>query len=72
MSDLFKYLVSFRGHNEFHEHCVERIFMDIKRRCNPAKLTVAACFTRRGGIDINPIRTTERNPPYHNQRQWRQ
>lgn len=70
--NLLRYLISFRNHNEFHEHCVERIFMDIKRRCNPAKLTVAACFTRRGGIDINPIRTTERNPPYHNQRQWRQ
>jgi len=26
---LLQYLVSFRDHNEFHEHCVERIFMDI-------------------------------------------
>jgi 7-cyano-7-deazaguanine reductase len=37
---LLQYLVSFRNHNEFHEQCVERIFMDIWRRCKPAKLAV--------------------------------
>ncbi len=55
---LLRYLVSFRNHNEFHEQCVERIFMDIWRRCKPVKLTVYARYTRRGGLDINPLRTS--------------
>ena len=55
---LLQYLVSFRNHNEFHEQCVERIYMDIWRRCKPAKLTVYARYTRRGGLDINPWRTS--------------
>jgi 7-cyano-7-deazaguanine reductase len=55
---LLRYLVSFRNHNEFHEQCVERIFMDIWRRCKPAKLAVYARYTRRGGLDINPFRTS--------------
>jgi len=50
--------VSFRNHNEFHEHCVERIFMDIWTRCKPTKLTVYARYTRRGGVDINPWRSS--------------
>ena len=55
---LLKYLISFRNHLEFHEQCVERIFTDIKNICNPEELTVYARYTRRGGIDINPIRST--------------
>jgi 7-cyano-7-deazaguanine reductase len=55
---LLRYLVSFRNHNEFHEQCVERIFMDLWRRCKPVKLTVYARYTRRGGLDINPWRTS--------------
>lgn len=55
---LLQYLVSFRNHNEFHEQCVERIFMDIWSRCKPLKLTVYARYTRRGGLDINPFRTS--------------
>ncbi len=55
---LLQYLVSFRNHNEFHEQCVERIFMDIWCRCQPSKLTVYARYTRRGGLDINPLRTS--------------
>jgi 7-cyano-7-deazaguanine reductase len=54
---LLRYLVSYRRHPGFHEHCVERIFVDIAARCVPAALTVEARFTRRGGIDINPFRT---------------
>ncbi len=53
---LLKYLIGFRSHQEFHEQCVERIFMDILRRCTPTKLMVTARYTRRGGIDINPWR----------------
>ncbi len=56
---LLKYIVSFRNHNEFHEPCVERIFMDLYNKFKPEKLTVYARFTRRGGLDINPIRSTE-------------
>ncbi|HHP7424838.1 TPA: NADPH-dependent 7-cyano-7-deazaguanine reductase QueF [Enterobacter roggenkampii] len=54
---LLRYLVSFRHHNEFHEQCVERIFSDIQRFCQPEKLSVYARYTRRGGLDINPWRT---------------
>lgn len=55
---LLRYLVSFRNHNEFHEHCVERIFVDLRQRCKPVKLAVYARYTRRGGLDINPFRTS--------------
>lgn len=58
---LLQYIVSLRNHNEFHEHCVERIFMDIWQRCKPARLTVYARYTRRGGLDINPYRTSTPN-----------
>lgn len=54
---LLKYIVSFRNHNEFHEQCVERIFMDIMQRCQPEKLSIEARYTRRGGLDINPYRS---------------
>ena len=56
---LLKYIVSFRNHNEFHEQCVERIFMDVLKHCKPTALTVNARYTRRGGLDINPVRSTE-------------
>lgn len=56
---LLKYLISFRNNNEFHEHCVERIFVDILSQCKVDKLTVAAYYTRRGGIDINPWRSND-------------
>jgi 7-cyano-7-deazaguanine reductase len=55
---LLRYLVSFRNHNEFHEQCVERIFMDVWTRCQPTRLSVYARYTRRGGLDINPWRTS--------------
>lgn len=54
---LLRYIVSFRDHSEFHEHCVERIFTDIMARCKPTELTVYARYTRRGGLDINPYRS---------------
>ena len=53
---LLRYLISFRMHNEFHEQCVERIFMDIHNTCQPETLSVQALYTRRGGLDINPYR----------------
>ena len=56
---LLRYLVSFRQHADFHEHCVERIYMDLMRRCAPRRLSVYARYTRRGGLDINPWRSSE-------------
>jgi 7-cyano-7-deazaguanine reductase len=55
---LLRYIISFREHNDFHEHCAERMFTDIWQRCRPTKLTVYARYTRRGGLDINPWRTS--------------
>ncbi|HEX5784386.1 MAG TPA: NADPH-dependent 7-cyano-7-deazaguanine reductase QueF, partial [Burkholderiaceae bacterium] len=59
---LLQYIVSFRNHNEFHEQCVERMFVDIWNRCKPTKLTVYARYTRRGGLDISPWRTSHPQP----------
>jgi len=56
---LLRYLISFRQHNEFHEQCVERIFTDLWHHCELEKLSVYARYTRRGGLDINPWRSTE-------------
>ncbi|MGO1767322.1 NADPH-dependent 7-cyano-7-deazaguanine reductase QueF [Advenella sp. S44] len=58
-ASLLKYIVSYRGHNGFHEQCVEQIFCDIMQVCAPQALTVYARYTRRGGLDINPWRSTE-------------
>ena len=69
---LLQYIVSFRNHNEFHEQCVERIFMDIWTRCKPMKLSVYARYTRRGGLDINPWRTSHPQSPPKNIRTARQ
>ena len=62
-SGLLAYLISFRCHAGFHEHCVERIFVDVQRACGCASLAVAARFTRRGGVDINPWRASAGLPP---------
>ncbi|MBC7202345.1 MAG: NADPH-dependent 7-cyano-7-deazaguanine reductase QueF [Pusillimonas sp.] len=55
---LLKYIVSLRQHSEFHEHCVEKIYCDIWQACKPDFLFVYACYTRRGGLDINPWRSS--------------
>lgn len=61
---LLRYLVSFREHTGFHEQCVERIYCDLQARCHPTELAVYARYTRRGGIDINPWRSSSpANPP---------
>jgi 7-cyano-7-deazaguanine reductase len=69
---LLGYLVSFRQHTGFHEHCVERIFVEVRSRCHPEQLTVYARFTRRGGIDINPFRSDWEVPPPAGTRSARQ
>jgi 7-cyano-7-deazaguanine reductase len=69
---LLRYLIGFREHNEFHEQCVERIFIDVLRQCKPSQLAVYARYTRRGGLDINPWRTnfsTSRPPNLRTARQ---
>lgn len=63
-ASLLRYIVSYREHNDFHEQCVERIFMDISEQCRPQRLSVYGRYTRRGGLDINPFRSSapERMP----------
>jgi 7-cyano-7-deazaguanine reductase len=58
-ASLLAYLVSFRQHSDFHEQCVERIFLDLQQLLKPESLTVYARYVRRGGLDINPYRSTE-------------
>lgn len=55
---LLRYLVSYREHGDFHENCVERIFCDLQQHCRPQHLSVEANFLRRGGLDINPLRSS--------------
>lgn len=69
---LLRYIVSFRQHAEFHEHCVERIFSDIMHACQPEQLTVYARYTRRGGLDINPWRSNFETAPEGEMRTVRQ
>ena len=55
---LLQYLVSFRRHAAFHEDTVEQVFVDFMQQCRPDELTVYGRFLRRGGLDINPFRST--------------
>lgn len=54
--DILRYVLSYRQHNGFHEACVEQIFADLLAVYAPTCLRVQANYTRRGGIDINPVR----------------
>lgn len=69
---LLRYLVSYRNHDDFHEQCVERIFCDILSHCAPQQLSVYARYTRRGGLDINPWRSTDASARTDNPRLVRQ
>lgn len=55
---LLKYIVSYRNHQEFHEPTCERIYQDLFKVLQPEYLTVICQYTRRGGIDISPIRSS--------------
>lgn len=57
-ASLLRYLVSYRCHQAFHEATVEQIFTDVMARCAPEQLSISGRFLRRGGIDINPFRST--------------
>jgi 7-cyano-7-deazaguanine reductase len=70
-ASLLRYIVSYRRHNDFHEACVERMFVDLMSRCTPLSLTIHARYQRRGGIDINPFRSSTAHKPL-NLRLWRQ
>jgi 7-cyano-7-deazaguanine reductase len=61
-ASLLTYIIAFRNHQEFHEHCVEKIFCDVKDKCQATELSVYARYTRRGGLDINPFRTNFNAP----------
>jgi 7-cyano-7-deazaguanine reductase len=64
-SSLLQYIIAYREHQEFHEQCVERMFCDITACCEPEFLHIQAFYTRRGGLDINPFRSTDANArPY--------
>ncbi len=58
-SSLLQYIIAYREHQDFHEQCVERMFYDISQRCEPQFLHLQAFYTRRGGLDINPFRSTD-------------
>lgn len=68
-ASLLQYIISYRQHNEFHEHCVEQMFNDLNQLLKPMELTVAARYVRRGGLDINPIRSTQKD--LHGIKDWR-
>jgi len=68
---LLRYVVTFREHQDFHEACIERMFVDIMARCRTQRLTMHARYLRRGGLDINPFRTNCGETP-QNLRLWRQ
>ncbi|RTQ99411.1 NADPH-dependent 7-cyano-7-deazaguanine reductase QueF [Halomonas nitroreducens] len=60
---LLRYLIGYRQHQDFHEHCVEHIFMDLMARARPERLLVLARYVRRGGLDISPWRATPGERP---------
>ncbi|ASK19396.1 NADPH-dependent 7-cyano-7-deazaguanine reductase QueF [Halomonas sp. N3-2A] len=55
---LLRYLIGYRQHQDFHEHCVEHIFTDLMQLAKPDELLVLARYVRRGGLDISPWRAT--------------
>jgi 7-cyano-7-deazaguanine reductase len=70
-ASLLEYVVSFRQHQDFHEQCVERIYLALRELLQPQRLLVYARYVRRGGLDINPYRSSEPLSPA-NQRFVRQ
>ncbi|PMR74000.1 NADPH-dependent 7-cyano-7-deazaguanine reductase QueF [Billgrantia endophytica] len=69
---LLRYLVGYRQHQDFHEHCVEHIFTDLMARARPERLLVLARYVRRGGLDISPWRGTPGEKPPESLRLARQ
>lgn len=59
-TSLLTYIVAYRDHREFHEQCLERMFKDLHDQLTPELLTIQALYTRRGGLDISPLRSTHK------------
>lgn len=57
-ASLYKYIISYRNENHFHEEIVEQIYNDLQERFQPSEMIVFAKYTRRGGIDITPLRVS--------------
>ena len=55
---LAKYIVSHRTVSHFHEEICEMVFKHLMDAYEPNDLMVSCLYTRRGGLDINPIRAT--------------
>lgn len=61
---LIKYLSSFRSEFHFHEECCEMIYKRLNDLLdNDDELFVCALYTRRGGIDICPVRRSKNYKP---------
>ncbi len=58
---LAKYIVSHRTVSHFHEEICEMVFKHLTDAYKPEQLMVACLYTRRGGLDINPIRATHQS-----------
>ena len=69
---LRSYLVSYRDKGDFHEQCIENIYKDIVNKYKVARLEVCGRFLRRGGIDINPIRSSHKKLFFCNFREFNQ
>ena len=69
---LKKYLASFKERGEFHEQCIQDIFETISIKYSSNSLEVAGRFMRRGGIDINPIRSNKKRIQFKNFRFFNQ
>lgn len=57
---LLKYIISYRNHSGFAEHCAEQMFCDLLECCRPDNVTLSIRYTRRGGLDINPVRSSKK------------
>jgi 7-cyano-7-deazaguanine reductase len=55
---LLQYIISMRKENHFHEEICECIYKRLWDLLQPEELLVACLYTRRGGIDINPVRAS--------------
>ena len=70
--EIYDFLFSFRNHGGFHESCVEKIFLYIKETFSVDHLEICGRFLRRGGIDINPIRSSQKKLFFENFREFNQ
>ena len=70
--EIYNFLFSLRNHGGFHENCVEKIFLYIKETFSIDHLEICGRFLRRGGIDINPIRSSQKKLFFTNFREFNQ